>query len=268
MTQKSSAKKYNTHMIIPDTQCRPGDDFEFLRWVGEYMVHKQPEVVVMLGDFADMKSLSSYDSGRLAGEGARYSADIQAAKDAMTALLTPLHTHNARMAKNKKTQYKPRRILTLGNHENRINRHVEQYPMLHEHLSTDNLGFQEAGWEVYDFLDTVEVDEITYSHFFPRGPNGRVMQSFRGAPSARTQVQRNGGSCTAGHLQGIDWAVLNTGNGMRYGLIAGSCYLHEEAYLTLQETEYWRGIIMKNEVRNGKYDIMPVSLNYLERKYG
>lgn len=261
-------KTYTTHMVIPDTQIRHGDDPSFLRWLGEYMVHKQPDVVVMLGDFADMHSLSSYDMGRKAGEGARYRDDINAAQIAMKTLMGPLWEYNAHRVANKKSQYRPRRILTLGNHENRINRHVDSYPILEGHLSTDDLGFKEMGWEVYDFLETVEVDGITYSHFFPRGPNGRVMQTYRGAPSARAQAQRNGSSCTAGHLQGIDFSVVNTGNGMMFGLIAGSCYLHEEAYLSPQETEYWRGIIMKNEVRNGKYDIMPVSLNYLERKYG
>jgi hypothetical protein len=254
--------------VIPDCQIRPDDDPEYLSWVGKYIVHKKPDVVVCLGDFADMHSLSSYDQGKKAGEGARYQLDITAARNAMAHLVAPLFEYNRQQAKNKKRGYRPRMVLTLGNHENRINRYVNDYPQLSDYLSTDNLGYQDYGWEVYPFLETVEIDGITYSHFFPRGPNGRVMQTHRGAPSARAQVQRNGGSCTAGHLQGIDFAILNTGYGMRYGLIAGSCYLHDEDYLSPQETDYWRGIIMKNEVRNGKYDIMPVSLNYLERKYG
>ena len=237
---------YNTHLIIPDTQIRPDDDLSFLLWIGKYIVHKQPDVVVCLGDFADMHSLSSYDHGKKAGEGARYQLDINAAKNGMAHLLRPMVAYNRQQARNKKAQYKPRMVLTLGNHENRINRYVNDYPQLADYLSTDNLGYQDYGWEVYPFLETVEIDGITYSHFFPRGPNGRVMQTHRGSPSARAQVQRNGGSCTAGHLQGIDFSILNTGYGMRYGLIAGSCYLHDEDYLSPQETEYWRGIIMKN----------------------
>lgn len=259
---------YKTHLIIPDTQVRPGDNLEFLGWIGKYILHKKPDVVVCLGDFADMHSLSSYDMGKKAGEGARYQEDLLAAKRAMIHLTNPITKYNDRQVDNKKRQYKPRMVMTLGNHENRINRYVNDYPQLADYLSTDNLGYKNFGWEVHDFLETVEIDGITYSHFFPRGPNGRVMQTHRGAPSARAQVMRNGGSCTAGHLQGIDFSILNTGHGMRYGLIAGSCYLHDEEYLSPQETEYWRGIIMKNEVRNGKYDIMPVSLNYLERRYG
>ena len=49
------------HLIIPDCQIRAGDNFDFLRAIGNYIVRKQPDVIVNLGDFADLPSLSSYD---------------------------------------------------------------------------------------------------------------------------------------------------------------------------------------------------------------
>ena len=257
-----------THLVIPDVQARIEDDFTFLNRVGKYIVDKQPDVVVCLGDFVDMKSLSSYDMGKKAAETERVSKDIDASQAAMKELMSPIRKYNRRLAKNKKAQYKPRMVLTLGNHENRNNRYVNDYPHLSQFLSVDNLGFEDWGWEVHDFLEPVVIDGIKYSHFFPRGANGRVMQGTRGAPSARAQVMREGMSCTAGHLQGLDWAVLPNGTGANYGLIAGSCYEHEEDYLTLQGTQYWRGIIMKHEVREGHYDPMFVSLDYLHRRYG
>ena len=261
-------KRGTTHLIIPDVQARIEDDFTFLGRVGQYIVDKQPDVVVCLGDFVDMKALSSYDMGKKAAEGARVANDIAAGGQAMDCLMAPLQKHNKQLAKNKKAQYKPRMVLTLGNHENRINRYVEDYPHLADFLSTDDLGFEAYGWEVHPFLAPVVIDGVKYSHYFPRGANGRVMQGTRGAPSARAQVMREGMSCTAGHLQGLDWSVLPNGTGANYGLIAGSCYEHEEDYLTLQGTQYWRGIIMKHEVVDGSYDPMFVSLDYLKRRYG
>ena len=47
------------HLIIPDCQVRPGDDLSFLNWIGQYIIDKKPDVIVHLGDFADMPSLSS-----------------------------------------------------------------------------------------------------------------------------------------------------------------------------------------------------------------
>jgi len=260
--------KLKTHLVIPDVQARVEDDFTFLNRIGQYIVDKEPDVVVCLGDFVDMKALSSYDMGKKAAEGTRVTLDIEASNNAMAALMEPLEKENRRRASNKKAKYRPRLVMTLGNHENRINRYVNDYPHLADYLSVDSLGFKEAGWELYDFLEPVVVDGIKYAHFFPRGPNGRVMQSTRGAPSARAQVMREGMSCTAGHLQGLDWAVLPNGTGANYGLIAGSCYEHEEDYLTLQGTQYWRGVVMKHEVRDGVYDPMMVSLDYLHRRYG
>lgn len=251
------------HIVIPDTQIRPGVPTNHLNAVGRYIVHRKPEVIVMLGDFADMHSLSSYDTGKLAGEGARYSEDIAAARNAMGALMEPILEEKARQRRNKEKIYRPHMVLTLGNHENRINKHVSNYPVLQGHLATTDLGYEDAGWEVINFLDTVELDGILYSHYFPRNSSGAIVQSYRGAPNARVQVQREGQSCTAGHLQGLDFHIQQRGKRRDYGLIAGSFYMHEEDYLTPQGTAYWRGVIYKHQVRDGNYDAMFLSIDYL-----
>ncbi len=261
-------RKTKTHLIIPDVQNKPGVPTDHLEWVGKYIVDKKPDTIVCLGDFADMHSLGIYDRGKKSGEGARYEEDIQSAREAMERLMRPLWEYNSKRRHNKRKQYTPQQVLTLGNHENRINRYVNDYPVLDGRLSTESLGYADFGWEVHDFLDVVEVDGILYSHYFPRNAQGRVVQSRNGAPNARLQVQREGQSCTSGHLQGLDIHVQQRRERRDWGIVAGSCYLHEEDYLTPQGTAYWRGIIMKNDVREGDYDPMFVSLDYLERRYG
>jgi hypothetical protein len=260
--------KLNTHLVLPDVQSRDGINSKFLSRVGKYAVDKQPSVIVCLGDFADMASLSEYDRGKPKFEGRRYWKDVKASKDAMANLLKPIHDYNKQRKKNKEKQYKPRMVMLLGNHENRINRAIDREAILEDTISTDDLGYEDAGWEVHPFLEVVEIDGVHYSHFFPRSPSGRVMQNRRGAPSAAAQVKREMCSCTSGHMQGLDFSVYQTGNRRYYGLIAGSCYEHEEDYLSPQGTQYWRGIIMKHEVNNGQYDAMFVSLDYLKRRYG
>src|SRR5678816_1840691 len=113
-------------LVIPDVQAKPGNDFTFLRKLGMYIVEKQPDIIVNIGDFADMPSLSSYDVGKKSFEGRRYVKDIEAAHEAQTALLEPLWDYNHKARKNKEKQYKPRMVLTLGNHEERINRAVNE----------------------------------------------------------------------------------------------------------------------------------------------
>ncbi len=261
-------KKTKKHLVIPDTQVSPGTPTEHLSWIGQYIVDKKPDVIVQLGDFADIHSLGSYDMGKKAGEGARYEEDIKCAREAMEVLMAPISEYNANRRRNKRKQYTPNLVLTLGNHENRINRHVNNYPVLDGRLSTDDLGYAEWGWDVHDFLEVVEIDGILYSHYFPRNANGRIVQSRNGSPNARLQVQREGQSCTSGHLQGLDIHIQQRRDRRDWGLVAGSCYLHEEDYLTPQGTAYWRGVIMKNDVHDGDYAPMFVDLDYLRRRYG
>src|SRR5688572_3057163 len=119
-------------LVLPDVQAKPGINFSYLSRIGQYAVDKKPEVIVCIGDFADMPSLSSYDKGKKSFEGRRYKRDIEAAQFAMQAFLKPLQEYNA---KHPSRPYLPRLVLTLGNHEERIERAVNDDPKLDGMLS-------------------------------------------------------------------------------------------------------------------------------------
>ena len=251
------------HFIIPDCQVRPGDNLEYLNKIGKYIVEKKPDVIVCLGDFADMPSLSSYDVGKRQFEGRRYQTDVAAAREAMLNLTGPLHRYNLQQLRNKKKMYTPRMVMTLGNHEHRINRAVDNDPKLEGVLSVEDLGYRQFGWEVYDFLDVVVIDDIAYSHYFPTGVAGRP------ATTANAQLSKKHMSCVAGHQQGLQIATAHRADGRRLtSIIAGSCYEHNEDYLGPQGNKHWRGALMFHEVDQGQFDLMPVSLDYLNKKFG
>jgi Calcineurin-like phosphoesterase len=250
-----------THLVIPDTQIRHGDDFGFLESIGKYIVKKKPDVIVCLGDFADMPSLSSYDIGKKAFEGKRYKLDVEAAKEAMAVLMGPIKAHNKSAVANHHKTYKPRMVLTLGNHENRINRAVNNDAKLDGVLSTDDLEYDKY-WEVYPFLEVVVIDGVAYSHYFTSGALGRP------CASAAAQLTKKHQSCIAGHQQGLQIAMGHRADGTPItSIIAGSCYEHDEDYMGPQGNKHWRGIMMLHEVNNGAFDLMPVSLKYLKEKY-
>lgn len=48
--------------VLPDVQAKPGLDFTFLSHIGRYFASKRPDVIVNIGDFADMPSLPSHDT--------------------------------------------------------------------------------------------------------------------------------------------------------------------------------------------------------------
>lgn len=248
-----------THLVIPDTQVKPGASIAHLTHIGKYIVAKRPDVVIQIGDFNDMESLSSYDKGRKSHEGRRYKRDCEASYRALEALLTPIA---------KARGYNPRLVLTLGNHEERILRAVETNAELEGTMEIADLKYEEFGFEVHDFLEVVSIDGIAYSHFFPRSSAGRVVQNRSGAPNAKAQLVREGRSCTAGHTQGLDIACLPLGGKLQWGLIAGSCYTHDETYLGPQGNKHWRGVILKNGVANGTYSPVLVDLGYLKKRFG
>ena len=249
-----------TIAVIPDVQAKPGQDFSFLKDVGTYLVEKKPDVWVQIGDFSDMESLSSYDKGKKSFEGRRYTKDIEAAKQAMDSLLSPLREFNLRAKKNKEKQYKPRKILTLGNHCDRINRAVNDDPKLDGLIKLSDLPYNE--WEVYPYLDVVEVEGICFSHFFVSGVMGRPVAS------AKQLIVKKHQSCIMGHVQKMEIATEYKADGsMITGLFSGCCYNHDEDYLGKQGNHYFRGIHMLYDVNNGEFHTHSITLEYLRKKY-
>jgi hypothetical protein len=249
-------------LVLPDVQAKPGLDFSYLMRYGQYMLDKRPDVVVCIGDFADMESLSSYDKGKKSFEGRRYKRDIAAALEAMAAFLNPLQEFNERAKRNKEKQYHPRMVLTLGNHEARIDRATEMEPMLDGVLSIDDLKYKEFGWEVYPFLEVVKIGGVLFSHYFISGVKGLPVSS------ARALLTKKHISCVAGHKQGYEASTDFRGDGVPItAIIAGSAYEHDERYMGPQGNKHWRGCLVLHEVNDGAFDLMQVSLKYVNDKY-
>ena len=252
-----------THLVLPDSHSHPDYSNNRYDWIGKLIVDKQPDVIVQIGDFADMPSLSSYDMGKKSFEGRRYTKDIEASQQAMGRLLTPLAMYNARQYTNRKKIYRPRQVLTLGNHEDRIDRAVNTDPKLEGLISIKDLGYEGFGWEVVPFLDVIEIDGVCFSHYFVTGVSGRPVTS------ANTLITKKHVSCVMGHNQQDGIASQYTGANKRItGIFAGACYLHDEDYLGPQGNVHWRGVWMLNDVNDGEFEPMQLSLKYLEKKYG
>lgn len=253
------------HLVIPDCQVREGVPLEHLAWLGQYILKIKPDVIVCIGDFADMPSLSSYDAkGSKSYEGKRYKADVCAAKEGMRKLLCPLRNFQAKTIIDKKKHYNPRLVLTLGNHEDRITRAINADPQhLEGMISLDDLQYKEAGWEVIPYLQPIEIDGIVYNHYFPSGQMGRP------CGTARSILSKYHMSCFAGHQQGRDIAYAKRADEKTItAIICGSFYQHDEEYLNPVTNNHWRGIYVLHQVQDGAFDEMPVSLEYLRRKYG
>ena len=247
--------------VVPDTQVKPDIPLDHLLYAGKYIAEKKPDAIVLIGDWWDMESLCSYDKGKTSFEGRRYNKDIQAGNLAMDLFLQPIKAEINRLKVNKKKQWKPRLVFTMGNHEYRIERAIEYDSILEDTIGYFDLNLND--FEVYDYLQPVVIEGVAFSHFFTTGVMGRPVTS------ARALLTKKMMSCVMGHVQDRDIAYGKRADNVRLtGLFAGMFTQHNEAYLGNQGNDSWKGIWMLNEVNNGSFDELPVSLTYLKRKYG
>jgi hypothetical protein len=244
------------HFLIPDTQVKPGVPMDHFRWLGRAIKKYEPDVVIHLGDHWDMKSLSSWDGpGSLAMEGARYEDDVAAGNEALQIL------HDAMGG------YKCRKVILRGNHEHRIQRAMNKDARFAGTIGYHHFNDRRLGWEPVDYVgDTpgqIVIDGVTYAHYFASLRTGRPIGG-----AAQYKLAAIGTPFVMGHVQGVDigtkqWA---TGRTIR-GIVAGSCYLHDEEYIGVGN-EHDRGAIVLNNVRDGKFSIMDLDFDYLCKNYG
>jgi len=254
----------NKHTVIPDGQVKPGVSLDHWKWAGEYIATKHPDTIINIGDFADMHSLSSYDIGQKVYEGRTYKADIEAAHYAMELFMTPIVKEIKRLRSNRKKQWNPRLVITLGNHEDRITRAIEADRKLEGTISLDDLPYKKWGYEVIPFKEPINLDGIMYCHYFTTGVMGRPVTSARALTIKKHQ------SCVMGHNPAteIDMSQVRADGTPLISIFAGAFYAHQEEYLGVQGNPVHRQIWMLHEVQDGFFYPMAVSLEYLRKRYG
>lgn len=241
--------------VIPDTQVRPGVNTDHLEWCGKYLALKKPDVIIQMGDFGDLSSLSSHDvPGSRRMEGQRYQKDLDSIHKAMDKFMAPIR---------RMPDYVPLLLMTLGNHEDRITRAINKDPKLEGLMSLKDLRYEEFGWEVFPFLQPTAVGGVAFCHYFPSGVMGKPITTAR---SLLTKLHM---SAFAGHQQGRDTAYAKRADGKDMtAIISGSFYTHSEPYLNPFTNDHWRGFYMLHEVQDGQFNEMSVSIKFLKRRFG
>lgn len=255
------------HLVIPDSHAKPDVSNRRFELLGKFILDLKPDVIVNIGDMADMESLCSYDKGKKAFEGRRYKRDIAAVHDALYKIHTPMDCYNANQIRNKKKTYHPRMVMCLGNHEDRINRVVENHSELEGTISIQDLKYEYFGWEVHPFKSPVTIDNILYSHYLTSGVMGKPIS---GTHTGYSLIQKKFQSCTQGHSHLLDYKIMTTGGGKKVQGLSVGCYLETdqyEAYAGEEANEmWWRGLVVKHITDDG-YDPEFISIERLEKMY-
>jgi hypothetical protein len=256
------ARTPRRHVVIGDTQSKPGAPNDHMRWIARAILEYKPDVVVHVGDHWDHPSLNGYEKpGSVPLEGARYADDVAAGNASFADLSIPIEEKVAALKAGKRKLWTPELYYIMGNHDVRPDRIASNDAKLFGTIGSDRCDTR--GWARIPFLKPINVDGIWYSHYFPNSHSGKPVG---GEVSAR--FNKIGGSFVQGHEQGKREGnrLLTTGRTW-YGLVLGSCYLHREEYRGNSGQRHWQGIAVLNDVSDGEYDLMTLSLRYLCRKY-
>jgi hypothetical protein len=249
------------HLIIPDSHATPGQHNKRAEWVGHLINDIKPDVVVHLGDSADMSSLSSYDRGTKSFQGRNYRADIDSHLDFNDRLWTIVKEAKKKL---------PYRVFLVGNHENRISKAINLQPELEGAISLRDLCLDEFYDQVVHYNarspGVTEIDGIHYAHFFVGGVMGKPIG---GAHPAYSIITKGFVSSTAGDLHLLDYRIATGIGGKRIqGLVAG-CYQDYDAPWAGESNKlWWRGVVIKRDVSGGLYNPQFISIEALKREYG
>lgn len=242
------------HFIVPDRQIKPGVPMFHNKWIGMAIRDYEPDVVVDIGDNADFPSMSTHSQvGSRDKEGQRLLADIEAANE------------GERLLREGMGDFKPKRMVRLrGNHENRLLRYIEANPVLEGIIGLHLLN--DKGWHIVPYSNgspgVVYIDGIAYAHYFANPNSGKPIGG-----TIQNRLSKIGCSFVQGHQQGLLQGNVQYATGdIKHGIVAGSAYLHDEEYKG-QANKHWRGVVVLNEVRDGQFCEMPLTLDYLCRRY-
>ena len=243
-----------THLVIGDPHCNPKASNDRFLWAGKLARDLKPDTIICMGDFSSLDSLSSYDKGKKSFEGRRYKKDIDHAHDALEKFNKGLNGRRSR------------KVMLLGNHEDRIDRIVDETPELDGTISTKDLKFKEFGWEVFAYQEPVAIDGVHYCHNYPTGIMGKPIS---GDNIARSLLLKNKVSSTVGHCHLFDYSMCTIPTGRKVLGLSAGCYLHhKEEYARNTQRLWWSGLIVKRNVRQGEYDIETIEYNTVKRRYG
>lgn len=250
------------HLVIPDTQLRPGVPTEHIDWAARAILDYRPDVVVVMGDWWDLPSLSTHDApGSKGAEGRKIRPDIDVGVEAFERLYSPIKAEMDRLTRNHDKRWNPELHFLFGNHEDRLTRAVARDPKLDGLLSLDAL--KTPGFQRHEYQRIVNIDGIKYCHYFPNPLTGKSISG-----TIVNRLNHIGASFCQGHQQGFLYASKQFPDHVKHGIVCGRFYLHEESYRAkdVQDCE-WNGILVLNQVEDGDFDLMPLRMNYLRQKY-
>jgi hypothetical protein len=198
-------------------------------------------------------------------EGRRYSKEIAAGNEALDRLLADVLKYNNRRKKYKEKQYKPELVYIMGNHEDRLDRYLAYDPTFEGAVSLEkDLKLNERGFIVVPYREYHYIGDIGFTHI----PHNKI-SAISGVDITRKAQLVTVKSCVFGHTHEEHLSHIHK-EGMPHLQDTYNCgcfFDKKEDYVHGRVTNYWRGLSLLHNWKEGRFDVESWSLGRLERKY-
>jgi len=245
----------NSTLVVGDVHIAADQNVKRADLLGKVIEDLQPKRVVFIGDIMTFDCFSAWDKDkRKKMEGRRYSKEIKKGNEFLDRMY----------AQTKKA--KPEYILTEGNHEERLWRYIDQYPVIDGALDYRiDLGLYEKQWTIIPYREYIKIAGIDFTHI----PINEAGKPIGGKYVAHRALELHNGSTIFGHTHKLQTASIHR-HGARHlsqALNVGCFFEHVDDYAKGSITSYWRGLVLVDHYKHGRFGWHPISVGKLKKCY-
>jgi hypothetical protein len=251
-------------LTIPDAHINQGQSLDRFVALGKLIVEERPDFVMIMGDWLGMHSLSHWELNKpLHMEGQRYLEAVRLGNEALDILLKPLHAVQETQRHRKEKLYSPDLYFLEGNHEVWAEKYVEQHPELEGFVDPiSNLHLKERGFKVTPYKQYVHIGGVQFCHI-PLDQRQKPTDGKYAVYNAFNVVEK---STIFAHTHRLEVACGRRHGGELIQLMSVGCVFTEDqddAYTLGCPNPFWRGVVMVEIYKPGRYDIRTYGLDRL-----
>jgi hypothetical protein len=242
-------------LVVGDVHLVPGENLRRAVWLGKAINELAPNRVVFIGDFLTLDSLSAWDKNkRKLMEGRRYEKDIQVGRDFLDKMYAQMNDtiiHD--------TQF----ILTEGNHETRLWRYLDEHPTFADTVDYRvDLGITD--WLIVPYGEYTSHKGVHFTHipFNESRPIGGKYAVYRA-------LECHQYGTVFGHTHKLAVASLHRHGAthLNQSLNVGCYFERDPDYAHGTVTSYWRGIVLIDHYKHGRFGWTPISMGRMRQEY-
>ena len=240
-------------LVMGDAHVTNGQTLRRFRWARDYIKASKPDILVVIGDFLTLNSLSAWDMDkRKLMENRRFFKEIDAGNEALDYLA------EAEV---------PVKIFLEGNHEDRFTRYLNYRPEL---LSDDFtipslLRLNSRGYLWVPYRSYWTHRGVNFTHI-PFGKAREISGKDICSKAEAVTVE----SVVFGHSHELHTSCVHKrGQKHLQQILNVGCFFEkEDDYIDGRMTNYWKGLVELDVYSYGRFDINTVSMGHLRRVYG